>query len=225
MTLPHRILALALLAGVASAVVAQGTASKSIGSAKGGGKLLTREELRACLNQQKDLAARKPLLVDERAALDRERQELGKAEDALKDEQARIEQAARLAADVGRRTKELQQQVADYNERAAKFQNANLSGLAADRQRRALDSEKATIDKASAQLEADRTALGGAEQLARNFNAQVEARNRAVDDWNARNQSFARKAQALSVDEENFRADCEGRSYREDDEKAILSGK
>ncbi len=64
-----------LLVALAPAASAQGAGNKSIGTAKGG-KLLSREELRACLAQQKDLAARKPELESERSALDRERDEL-----------------------------------------------------------------------------------------------------------------------------------------------------
>lgn len=204
--------------------LAQAAATKSIGTAKGGGKLLSRDELKACLAQQKDLGARKPQIEGERAALDRERAELVKIEESLKADQLKLERLARTATEVGQRTKDLQQQIADYNDRAAKFQMSNPSGPTAERQRRALDNEKAAIDKASAQIEADRASLGEAEALARSFNARAETRNAAADDWNARNQALARKTQAYDVDLANWQADCEGRSYREDDEKAILSG-
>src|SRR5574337_2125313 len=214
------LLSAALLAGAAAA---QGAGTKSIGTPQGG-RLLSLQELRACLDLQKDLAAGRPPLVQERSALDQERQALTKTEQALKDEQAKVEQLARLATDVGRRTKELQQRIADYNDRAEKFQNANLSGPTADRQRRAPDNDKLSIDQAAAKLDADRASLAGAEQLARDFNARAEARNRSVDDWNARNQALASRTQALQADDSRFKADCAGRSYREDDEKAILSG-
>ena len=63
-------LALALMA---LAAAAQAPATKAIGTAKAGGKLLTREELRSCLAQQKETGARRPALEAERAQLDRER--------------------------------------------------------------------------------------------------------------------------------------------------------
>ena len=214
-----------LLVALAPAASAQGAGNKSIGTAKGG-KLLSREELRTCLAQQKDLAARKPELESERSALDRERDELTKIDESLKGDEAAMQKLAQSAEDIARRTTALQQQIADYNDRAAKFQTAQPSGPTGDRQRRALDNDKAAIDKATAQLEADRAAIGpNAEQMAKTYRARADTRNQAAEAWNMRNRELTRKAQALELDQENFKADCEGKSYREDDEKAILSGK
>jgi predicted nucleic acid-binding Zn-ribbon protein len=214
-----------LLVALAPAASAQGAGNKSIGTAKGG-KLLSREELRACLAQQKDLAARKPELESERSALDRERDELTKIDESLKGDEAAMQKLAQSAEDIARRTTALQQQIADYNDRAAKFQTAQPSGPTGDRQRRALDNDKAAIDKATAQLEADRAAIGpNAEQMAKTYRARADTRNQAAEAWNMRNRELTRKAQALELDQESFKADCEGKSYREDDEKAILSGK
>lgn len=214
-----------LLVVLAPAASAQGAGNKSIGTAKGG-KLLSREELRACLAQQKDLAARKPGLESERSALDRERDELTKIDASLKGDEAAMQKLAQSAEDLSRRTTALQQQIADYNDRAAKFQAAQPSGPTGDRQRRALDNDKAAIDKATGQLEADRAAIGpNAEQMAKTYRARADTRNQAAEAWNMRNRELTRKAQALELDQETFKADCEGKSYREDDEKAILSGK
>jgi chromosome segregation ATPase len=222
---PASLLIPLLLVALAPAAGAQGAGNKSIGTAKGG-KLLSREELRACLTQQKDLTARKPGLESERAILDRERDELAKIDESLKADEAAMHKLAQSADDISRRTKELQQQIADYNDRAAKFQMAPPSGPTGDRQRRALDNDKAAIDKATAQLEADRAAIGpNAEQMAKTYKARTDTRNQAAEAWNTRNRELTRKVQALDVDQEMFKTDCEGRSYREDDEKAILAGK
>jgi predicted nucleic acid-binding Zn-ribbon protein len=172
------------------------------------------------------LAARKPGLESERSALDRERDELTKIDELLKANEAAMQKLAQSAEDISQRTKALQQQIADYNDRAAKFQAAQPSGPTGDRQRRALDNDKAAIDKATAQLEADRAAIGpNAEQMTKTYRARADTRNQAAEAWNARNRELTRKAQALELDQESFKADCEGKSYREDDEKAILSGK
>jgi chromosome segregation ATPase len=216
-------LAVALMALAAGA---QTPATKAIGTAKAGGKLLTREELRSCLAQQKDLGARRPVLQAERAQLDRERQELQQIDESLKADEAAMQKLTQSADDISRRTKELQQQIADYNDRAAKFQMAQPTGPTGDRQRRALDNDKAAIDKATAQLEADRAAIGpNAEQMAKTYKARADTRNQAAEAWNTRNRELTRNVLALDADQETFKADCEGRSYREDDEKAIQSGK
>ena len=216
-------LAFALLA---STVAAQAPGTKAMGTPKAGGKLLSREELRACLTQQKELATRRPLLESERAQLDRERQELQQIDESLKAERAAIEKLAQTATEIGARSKALSQQIADYNERSSKFESANLSGPTAERQRRLLDRERAELDKSAQALEADRAALGpAAEQKAKAFDARLAAREQAASDWNARNAKLTKSAQAYELDLENWKIDCEGRSYREDDEKAILSGK
>jgi predicted nucleic acid-binding Zn-ribbon protein len=225
MDFARRLLLPLLFAGLAGGAFAQGAATKSIGTAKGG-KLLTFDELRACLAQQKDLGARKPRLEGERAALEKERDELQKIDQSLKADEAAMQKLAQQAEDITKRTKELQQQINDYNDKSAQMQNAPLSGPMADRQRRNLQSEKAAIDRATAQLEADRAALGpDAEQKAKTYQARAETRNRAVDDWNARNQNLAKQTQAYETDLQTWKIDCEGRSYREDDEKLIQSGK
>jgi chromosome segregation ATPase len=207
--------------------VAQTPATKAIGTAKaGGGKLLTREELRSCLAQQKEFGARRPAMEAERSELDRERQELQRSDEALKAERSAIEKLAESAAEIGKRSTALSAQTADFNERVLKFENANLSGPTAERQRRSLDRERVELDKSAKALEADRAAFGpAAEQKAKAFDARLAAREQAAGDWNVRNAKLSQSAQSFEVDLQNWKIDCEGRSYREDDEKAILSGK
>jgi chromosome segregation ATPase len=215
-------LAFALLA---STVAAQAPGTKAMGTPKAGGKLLSREELRACLAQQKDLGVRRPALESDRARLDRERVELQQVDAALKSERESIEQLAQSAAEFGKRSKALSAQTADFNERVTRFGTANLSGPTAERQRRSLDRERIELDKSAQALEAERAAFGpAAEQKAKAFDARLAARDQAAGDWNARNAQLTRSVQNFEVDLENWKIDCEGRSYREDDEKAILSG-
>jgi predicted RNase H-like nuclease (RuvC/YqgF family) len=191
-----------------------------------GGALLGFDALRACLNQQKDLSARRPGLEAERDKLAREKQELLQIDASLKVERANIEKLTASAADVNRRSKELAQQTADYNERAARFQSANLSGPTADRQRNALQREKAALDKNVEAFEAERGALGPkAEQAAKSYDARVASRDQSASDWNSRSATLNQQTQAYDVDLQNWKIDCEGRSYREDDEKLIQSGK
>jgi predicted nucleic acid-binding Zn-ribbon protein len=211
---------------LASTVAAQVTGTKAMGTPKAGGKLLNREELRACLAQQKELGARRQALESERAQLDRQRAELQQVDAALKNERESIEKLAQSAAEFGKRSKALSAQTADFNERVARFETANLSGPTAERQRRSLDRERVELDKSAQALESERAALGpSAEQKAKAFDARLAARDQAASDWNARNTQLARSVQNFEVDLENWKIDCEGRSYREDDEKALQDGK
>jgi chromosome segregation ATPase len=208
-----------------NAATAAGKVS-TLGEAKPGGMLLTREELRACLKQKADLAERRPALEADRGKLDRERQELQQIDESLKAERASIEKLTETAADIGKRSKELSAQTTDFNERAAKFANTSLSGPTAERQRNSLDRERIALDKSAQALEAERAALGpAAEQKVKAFDARVAAREQSASGWNARNAKLTQATQTYEVDLQNWSSDCSGRSYREDDEKAILSGK
>jgi predicted nucleic acid-binding Zn-ribbon protein len=198
----------------------------TLGNPKAGGRLLAREELRQCLRQQSDLAARKPPLEAERAGLDRERQQLLQADESLKADRAAIERLVEAATGLDKRLQELSAQVGDFNERVAKFQDSGRSGAMAERQRNELEREKTALDSRGKALEAERAALRpGAEQAVKSYDARAAARERAAADWNLRNASLTQTLQTYELELQNWKIDCEGRSYREDDEKAILSGK
>jgi predicted nucleic acid-binding Zn-ribbon protein len=137
-----------------------------------------------------------------------------------------VDKLNETAADIAKRSKELSQQVADYNDRIANFDRAPPSGPTGERQRRALERDKATLDKAAADLEAERAALGpNAEQLAKTYQARVEQRNIAADDLNKRSAALGKTINAHEDELANWKSDCEGRPYREDDEKALKAGK
>lgn len=213
-------------AALALPAAGQSNATKSLGTAKGGGKLLSREELRACLSQQKSLAARKPALQATREQLEREREQLDGAQASLNADRVAIDKLKDTATELNTRTQQLSQRIADFNERVTKNQNAGLSGPTAERQRVALDREKAALDKATKELDDERSALSAqAAQQGKAYDERVGQANRAADDWNARSAQFKRELQGFDRELEDWRSDCEGRSYREDDEKAILSGR
>lgn len=226
MRLHSPLLALASAMLLATSAAAQSGATKSLGGAPGSGKLLTREQLRNCLAQQKDLAARKGPLEAERDRLERERKSLDEGTASLDALRAEIDRFRTEADDIRRRGTELAQKIADFNERARKVQDPIAAGPMAERQRQSLEREKVALDKASKELESDRSGLAArAEPAAKAYNEQLEQRNRMVADWNASRAQFTRSAQAHESELADWKTDCEGRSYREDDEKAILSGR
>lgn len=216
------LLLLALCAGPSQAQ----TNTKSLGTAKDGGKLLTREQLRVCLAQQQELASRKAPLEAERDKLERERTQFDAAGRTLDAERAAVDKLQAEAVDLRRRSDELAQKIAEFNERARNFQAAPGSGPTAQRQQQTLERDKAALDKASKDLEAERTDLAArAEKQGKAYNELVAQRNQAAGDWNARNAQFTRNVQAFETSLADWKADCEGRPYREDDEKALQAGK
>lgn len=211
----------------ASLALAQGSGkTATLGAARPGGKLLSFDELSACLKQRDDLSRRRPQIEEQRAALERERAELQQIDGSLNAERAKVEQIEQTATDLAKRMKEQSQRIADFNERAAKLETDKPSGPSGDRQRRALERDKAALDKTAAELEAERAALGPqAEQLIKTYQSRVAQRNQAAEDLNARSATLNKTVAAHDTELADWKADCEGRPYREDDEKLIRSGK
>jgi len=223
---PSPALAVWLLLALCAGPLQAQTNTKSLGAAKDGGKLLTREQLRVCLAQQQDLATRKAPLEAERDRLERERQQYDAAARTLETERAAVDKLQAEAADLRRRSDELGQKIADFNERARNFQASPGSGPTAQRQQQTLERDKAALDKASKDLDAERADLvARADKQGKAYNELVAQRNQAAGDWNARNAQFTRSVQAFEASLADWKADCEGRPYREDDEKALQAGK
>ena len=234
----HRPVSLALLAcaGVASLMfmlpapaqqppkAEPGTAS--LGGGPATGRLLTKDELRACMARQTGINTRRNELEAQRAASDREKLALQQEADALKAEREKIDRARDAIADVNARTKALNDQVAVFNERAKAVADAKRSGAAADRERAELQREQETLAKAGQAIEADRNAIAktGVEETVRAFNARVVALDRNSADWNARQQKLTDASQALADERQLWLTECGNRRYREDDEKAIQRG-
>ena len=224
----HKTLLAAFLCLAAGSALAQGAAGKTatLGNAKAGAKLLSYDELSQCLKQRDDLGQRKPKLEAERTKLDSERTELLQIDESLKADRAKVDKLNETAADIVKRSKELSQQMTDFNERVANFDRSPPSGPTGERQRRALERDKATLEKAAADLEAERAAVGpNAEQLVKTYQARAAQRDTAAADWNTRNAELAKTATAYEDELANWKSDCEGRPYREDDEKALKAGK
>jgi predicted RNase H-like nuclease (RuvC/YqgF family) len=207
------------------AAPAQGKIS-TFGDAKAGGKLLTRNELRACLKDQTALAERRPKVEAERDAVQREMDEIKQLDEALKADASAVESIKTGVASLNERNQELSRKIADFNERMIKFQESPRSGPSAERQRSNFETEKVALDKSAQELAAERTAFTSkSEQTLKVYNARVTARDKAAGEWNAKNAQSAKLVQAYETDRETWAADCAGRPYREDDEIAIKSGK
>jgi chromosome segregation ATPase len=190
------------------------------------GKVMSREELRACLKQQSELAKRQPEINQQQAALKREREELSQIDQTLKAERASFDQTSKAVAEINERTKALSAKVDDFNTRYAAFQQAGRTGQTAERQRREFDEEQKALQAESETLQADRgTVTPVSEQALKTYNARAASQGQAAGEWNARQAELARVAQSYETDRENWTLDCADRPYREDDEIAIKAGK
>jgi chromosome segregation ATPase len=198
----------------------------TLGDARPGGKLLTREELRECLKQQSELSLRRPKVEAERDAVQRARDELKQIDDGLKTEREAIEGIKTTVASLNERSKALSQKISDYNARYSQFVEANRTGPTAERQRASFEREKAEVDASAEALDAERKAFTPkAELTLKTYNERITSRDLAASEWNARSTKVAQVVQSYETDRETWTLDCAGRPYREDDEIAIKAGK
>ena len=190
------------------------------------GKLLTRDELRACLKQRETLSMRLNDLDGARTKLNLEREALSQEQATLKTERDSLAGMKAAVDELNAKTKTFQQEVDAWNKRVADFTEAKPSGSAAEKQRTEINEQGEVLRKRQAELSAERgTVLSRGEDQIKVFNARAAAVDAKVADWNERNRKLNGEGDALQTERQSWVIDCGDKRYREDDEKAVLSGK
>lgn len=199
--------------------------TRSLGGGTGSGKILTRDELRACMKQQESLAGRRTEVEAARAPIDRDKDALVVEQDALKGEREKVEAARKAVSELNTRYKAYADRVEAWNTRAKAVQGSS-AGMQAERERAWLDNERAELQKLQGSLESERkTVSDNAQATVNTFNARAQALDQKVADWNRRNAEHTERVAALNRERETWITDCAERRYREDDEIAIREGK
>jgi septal ring factor EnvC (AmiA/AmiB activator) len=224
-------LVLALTANLADAQTAAAAkpaakpAAKTLGGkAAGSGKLMTRDELRACLARLDDLNQSAKDIEAQRPQLDRERDELKASGEALKADRAEVDRTLVEVRDWEAKVRALGTDIESFNKRSAELKDAPRNqqeklaeDLKADRERLQRSREGLTVQEAAV--------VPVYQNAVTTYNERATARDAKVTDWNQRNAAAAdasakqQEARALWLNE------CANRPYREDDEKAIKAGK
>lgn len=197
--------------------------TRALGGGAGSGKLLTRDELRACMKRQESLAVRRTEAEAAREPIDREKTALVVEQDALKVEREKVESSRKAVSDLNGRYKAHAERIEAWNAKAKELQSQG--GKASDKERAALDAERAELQQAQVALEADRKALSdSAQQVVAAFNTRAQALDQKVADWNRRNNEYTERVTALNRERDTWVAECADRRYREEDEIAIKKG-
>jgi len=154
-TLATALLAITLI--VTGAAFAADKPKKEGAFGKGGGAMLTKEQLRSCMNRKAKVAQQEEDLTREQAALATTKGEIGRSGEALK------------------------------------------AGLE-------------TLDRTNAEAVAA-------------YNDQAQARDKQIDEYQARVTAFNGRVEAGQADREAYAKGCENRRFFEEDELAIKKGK
>ncbi|WP_374676037.1 hypothetical protein [Ideonella sp.] len=218
---------LAGLLGTHGSVLAQADGTRTLGgSTKAGGKVMTRDELRACMKQQDELDAQRKSLEARRVTMNQERDAIQAENEALKTKHEEVKARNEAVRDFNERMKEYGQRVEAFNSKMSDLAQDSRGGAAADRKRRELEKEKVELQRLDAANKAESEKLQG--DLASEVeavNARSQAQNRRATDWNTRNKALEDEANAYEDKRVDWKLNCGDRRYREDDEKAIRAGK
>ena len=210
----------------AAAVAAPRPAATPQGGLASGERLMTRDELRVCLKRSDDLVARRdeleriePTFESERKILEVEGEGLSKEKETLRQytEQRQNEFKARADA--------LTTRVNTFRERTA----ADGSGRGRVQSR----SELAEIERERVSLETDIKALNAdrdvlikdLEKRTQEYNLRVEGRDGRAAAWREKVRQHKEAVTRHESEGDLWRKECGNRPYREDDERAIRSGK
>ncbi len=225
--------AMAIAAGSAFAQTAAkpaagATEGKTLsGKPASGGKIMTKDELRACIKRQDELATRKTAVDKQTAAMESERTALLQEKETLKADQANFDQRNAAVRDLNARMKAFGEQVEAWNARLKQVNESGKSAKEIEAAKAPLIEERAGIDKTGAALNAERDKLAANmnDAALKQVNDRAAAVNAKTDDWNTRNKQQQDVALTYEDDRASWNTECGGRRYREDDEKAIRAGK
>lgn len=208
----------------AAAAPAAGGKTLDGSAASASSKILSINELRECMKRQDDLKPRGAELEQRRAQLDQDRAKIEQETAAIlaqKDEVAKGNEAIKA---FNARMQAYSAQVTSWNERMEALKDS--TGMAADRKRKELNNEQIAMQKTEAGSKAEGDKLmSDLQESVKQVNARAEAQQQMSIDWNARNAKLNGDAQAYEDSRLEWRSDCGNRRYREDDEKALRSGK
>lgn len=225
LSVPAGLLAAFILAASIPAAAQEAGIKSLDGKARAGGKVMTKEELRACMKQQDDLAKQRTDLEARREAMNKERDAIQVENEALKAEQASFKDRNSKVKEYNDRMNAFAARVDAYNAAMAELAEMK-AGPFADRRRRELDKEKQELARIDAQQKAEGTTMQtGLQQEVAALNARVDAQGKRATEWNARNKALDEEAAAYEDKRIDWKLECGDRRYREDDEKAIRAGK
>jgi chromosome segregation ATPase len=215
--------ALAVMLLSTGSVLAQVAAPKVASKKVEASRLMTREELRACMKRQEDIKAKSAALDQAKAAMAQEKQGVASANDELK----------ALRDEAGKQSDIFKQTDAAVREHSVRVEQWNIDMKeaedspmrSAERRKKELQNERAGLTTRNNELLAQRDAqFKRYEAAVEQFNARSKALEANIKDWNQRNQNLVDDADKVLEMHDNYSADCGGRRFREEDETAIKSG-
>ena len=193
---------------------------------RSGERVMTREELRACLNRSDELVNRRQEIERDDALIEQQRKVLSDEAEALKAEQSALRaEGERQQAAFKERADRLTAQVNEFRDRTSEDKRGQ--GRVQSRSQLAeIERERVKLDTDIKALNADRDVLvKELEERSAAFTAKLASRDERASAYNERIRAQRARVTAHESDADTWRRECGNRPYREDDEKAIRAGK
>lgn len=214
---------LALASAVVLSLSGAGALAQTLdGKASGSGKVMTLNELKACIKQQQGLKTHRTEVEKRREALDAERVEIEKDnQDTQKLRDEVVAHSEKVKA-FNEKSTAFAARVKAFGERSAEVNASGRTGPAMERMLRDLDKEQRELQAVDVALKAESKGLtDGVQQRVEALNARTDATQKRATSWNERNKQLQSDATDYEDKRMDWSANCGGRRYREDDEKAI----
>jgi chromosome segregation ATPase len=201
-------------------------AQRTLSGKAGGGKLMSREELRTCLKRVDTINATGKDLEQRRASLDAEKADHVQAMDGLKAERADVDAKLAAVREWEGRVRTHSAEIESFNQRLKAAAEGNPSRSQREAQAKEFDAERDRLNAMRDKLAEEEARLVPTyQQAVKAHNERALARDGKTGDWNTRNKALNDQATQHELDRGEWMAECSNRPYREDDEIAIKSGK
>lgn len=192
----------------------------------GGKKIMTRDELRVCLQRNDELKARAKELDDQAGIINGERPQIEQSLEAIRAERASLEARAANIRAFQPKMVAYGQKVEAFNKRMGELNGKDRLTSSEGRQLEELRKQLPELDAERRALNEERDRLlDGYEDSVKAFAAKAKATEDRAAEWNQRKTKHTQDTEDLTAASSDWRRECADRPYREDDEKAIRAGK
>jgi len=195
-------------------------------TAVGGKKIMTRDELRACLKRNDDQKLRANELDDLAVVINAQRAEIEQGLDAIRAERATLETRATRIREFQPKMQAYSQKVQEFNTRMGELSSKTRMTTSEGRAFEQMRKQVPLLEEERKDLNAERDRLlEGYEDSIKAFAIKAKVVEERAAEWNRRKAQHAQDNEDLSAASADWRRDCADRPYREEDEKAIRAGK
>lgn len=189
-------------------------------------KVMSRDELRACMKLKDSNVARTAEIEQRNEQNRKEKEALLAAPQAAPADRADIDAKLELVKQADALVRENGKAIEAWNARNAEFAEKSKEMRNAARRGQVLREEQFKLKAENEKLVADRAAkVVVYEKAVTDYNAQIGKRSNGNEEWNKKNAQLAADEDLLVAARDKWMAECSDRRFREDDEIAIRAGK